>query len=54
MYHSSAQNHPDGTQRGTILFLPDGFGLAVHNLRLADMYAQHGELPLRLALYMVC
>ncbi|OTA58853.1 alpha/beta-hydrolase [Hypoxylon sp. EC38] len=28
--------------RGSILFFPDGFGLARHNQRLADMYAQYG------------
>ena len=27
-----------------ILLLPDGFGLAAHNLRLADMYAAKGIL----------
>ncbi|KAI1452312.1 alpha/beta-hydrolase [Annulohypoxylon moriforme] len=28
--------------KGCILFFPDGFGLARHNQRLADMYAGHG------------
>ncbi|KAI0886405.1 alpha/beta-hydrolase [Annulohypoxylon maeteangense] len=28
--------------KGSILFLPDGFGLARHNQRLADMYAEQG------------
>ncbi|KAI1409826.1 alpha/beta-hydrolase [Hypoxylon sp. FL1857] len=30
------------TCNGRILFFPDGFGLARHNQRLADMYAEHG------------
>ena len=28
---------------GTLLFLPDGFALASHNVVLADEYAKHGE-----------
>lgn len=35
---------PEGVQpvRGTLLLLPDGFGLARHNLMLADAFAQTG------------
>jgi dienelactone hydrolase len=33
---------PNGLAKGTLIMLPDGFGLAQHNLRLADMFAERG------------
>lgn len=41
VYKSTAESL--GTKsKGSILFFPDGFGLARHNQRLADMYAECG------------
>ena len=31
-----------GTNKGTLLFLPDAFGLASHNVILSDLYAIEG------------
>jgi hypothetical protein len=31
-----------GSSRGLLLFFPDGFGLATHNLILADLFASRG------------
>ena len=47
VYHSKAQDRNDGSKLGNILFLPDGFGLSAHNLRLADMYAEQGKQLLK-------
>ncbi|OTA99246.1 hypothetical protein M426DRAFT_16648 [Hypoxylon sp. CI-4A] len=40
--YKSAPQRSVSKLKGSILFLPDGFGLAKHNQRLADMYAEHG------------
>ncbi|KAF7560205.1 hypothetical protein G7046_g3962 [Stylonectria norvegica] len=37
VYHSFTQTVEGGSKYGRILFLPDGFGLAAHNIRLADI-----------------
>ncbi|KAI1641593.1 alpha/beta-hydrolase [Daldinia loculata] len=42
IYRSTPQNRSPNSHRDTILYLPDGFGLAKHNQRLADKYAQYG------------
>ncbi|CAM1501271.1 Fc.00g104330.m01.CDS01 [Cosmosporella sp. VM-42] len=42
VYHSKPRTPNGGSKQGSILFLPDGFGLAAHNLRVADMYAENG------------
>jgi hypothetical protein len=44
VYQSSPQTGGASELRGNILYLPDGFGLATHNLQLADLYAQNGML----------
>ncbi|KAI1137556.1 alpha/beta-hydrolase [Hypoxylon sp. FL0543] len=41
VYKSSPQN-AGSMCKGSILLFPDGFGLAKHNQRLADMYAKYG------------
>lgn len=43
IYRSTPQNRDPNSHRDTILYLPDGFGLAKHNQRLADKYAQYGK-----------
>ncbi|KAI0107944.1 alpha/beta-hydrolase [Hypoxylon sp. NC0597] len=40
--YKSAPRDSRSRPKGSILFFPDGFGLARHNQRLADMYAEHG------------
>jgi hypothetical protein len=56
VYISSLENNNNSSQselewrtnaiisssRGLLLFLPDGFGLATHNLILADLFASRG------------
>ncbi|KAH7011036.1 Alpha/Beta hydrolase protein [Ilyonectria destructans] len=37
---------PGDIIKGTLIMLPDGFGLASHNLLLADMFAQRGWVTL--------
>lgn len=41
IYKSTPRNSGSNS-KGSILYFPDGFGLARHNQRLADMYAEHG------------
>ncbi|KAI0839460.1 alpha/beta-hydrolase [Hypoxylon sp. FL0890] len=40
--YKSGPHDSTSSCKGSILFFPDGFGLARHNRRLADMYAEHG------------
>ncbi|KAI1212093.1 alpha/beta-hydrolase [Annulohypoxylon truncatum] len=40
--YKSTPLSPGPNSKGSILFFPDGFGLARHNQRLADMYSGHG------------
>ncbi|KAI0386108.1 alpha/beta-hydrolase [Hypomontagnella monticulosa] len=40
--YKSTPKSPGTESKGSILFLPDGFGLARHNQRLADLYAECG------------
>ncbi|KAK6950177.1 hypothetical protein Daesc_008503 [Daldinia eschscholtzii] len=42
IYRSTPQDKDTNSNRETILYLPDGFGLAKHNQKLADKYAQSG------------
>lgn len=39
------------TSKGTLLFLPDAFGLASHNLILSDLYAAEGKLFITIVLF---
>ncbi|KAI1087646.1 alpha/beta-hydrolase [Rostrohypoxylon terebratum] len=41
VYKSTPRNL-ESHSKGSVLYFPDGFGLARHNQRLADMYAEHG------------
>ncbi|KAI1808007.1 alpha/beta-hydrolase [Daldinia bambusicola] len=42
IYRSTPHDKDTNSHRDVILYLPDGFGLAKHNQRLADKYAQCG------------
>lgn len=44
VYQSTPTDFKLSLKKGHLLFLPDGFGLATHNLQLADMYAACGKL----------